>query len=107
MKFSPDATNASSSLNEVGSSAVHPNMLPPNVMGPISRLEFPSLRLITLTLLFRCRPDASERLRRKDVSREAGLAATVSHAGASRGEMAGQIRRHVCYDYLRAMKSAS
>jgi hypothetical protein len=45
--FNPDATNASSSLKDVGSSAVQPNMFPPKTKGAISKFDFPSLRLIT------------------------------------------------------------
>src|ERR1017187_7389283 len=69
----PDATNASSSLNDVGSSAVHPKMLLPKTSGPISRLEFPSLRLITMMLLYSAGLGSWRRVPRKNVSRETGF----------------------------------
>src|SRR5579875_3315571 len=40
----PRSTNASSNRNEVASSAVHPNTLPPNTNGTISRPDFPKAR---------------------------------------------------------------
>src|ERR1700675_3113139 len=45
MALKPAATKASSSLNEAGSSAVHPNTFPPKTRGEISSPELPSLRL--------------------------------------------------------------
>src|SRR6516162_9302639 len=44
MKLNPEPTKASSSLNEVGSSAVHPKTLPPKASGAISNPELPSFR---------------------------------------------------------------
>src|ERR1039458_1909044 len=44
MALNPAATNASSSVNVVGSSAVQPITFPPKTRGGISRLELPSLR---------------------------------------------------------------
>src|SRR5579862_834293 len=52
IRFSPEATNASRILNDVGSSAVHPKTLPPSASGPTSNPVFPSLRLIMSVLLF-------------------------------------------------------
>ncbi len=42
--LNPAAMNASSKRNDVGSSAVHPNMFPPKTIGAISSPEFPSFR---------------------------------------------------------------
>src|SRR6266403_3869681 len=50
MALKPAATNASSSLNEEGSSTVHPNTFPPKTSGEISSPEFPSLRLFIAIL---------------------------------------------------------
>jgi hypothetical protein len=44
MASKPAATKRSSSLNEVASSMVQPNTLPPNITGAISSPEFPSRR---------------------------------------------------------------
>src|SRR5260370_3277389 len=45
MALKPAATNASSNLKEVGSSAVQPKTFPPKTRGEISSPELPSLRL--------------------------------------------------------------
>src|SRR3984885_15677246 len=50
MQLNPAATKASSSANEVGWSAVHPNTLPPKTNGAISKPEAPSLRFSTSNL---------------------------------------------------------
>src|SRR5215510_11107032 len=44
MASKPAPTKASSSLNDVASSAVQPSTLPPNISGAISSPELPSLR---------------------------------------------------------------
>src|SRR5262245_7371279 len=44
MALRPAATNRSSSLNEVASSAVHPSTLPPNIRGAIRSPDLPSAR---------------------------------------------------------------
>src|SRR5271154_2378134 len=98
MKLSPDATNASSSLNEVASSAVHPNMLPPKVQRPTSRPEFPSLRLITKSSRPAAALDSIRLAADTNVNRAAGLTAT---AAGKRGDTrnAGEKSREVCYHY--------
>src|SRR5215475_4800216 len=48
MKLKPAPTNASSSLNDVASSTVHPKMLPPNASGETCKPELPSFRASTL-----------------------------------------------------------
>src|ERR1700728_4053790 len=50
MQLNPAATKASSSANEVGWSAVHPNTLPPKTNGAISKPDAPSLRFSTSNL---------------------------------------------------------
>src|SRR5512146_1585644 len=52
MRLKPASTNASSSANEVCSSAVQPNTLPPNASGATSSTERPSLRLIIAWISF-------------------------------------------------------
>src|ERR1700741_3959192 len=48
----PAATQASSSLNDVASSAVQPNTLPPNISGGSSMPDRPSWRVSINTSLF-------------------------------------------------------
>src|SRR5271155_280116 len=85
----PAATKASSSLNDMGSSAVHPKMLPPKTRGATSRLEFPSLRLINSTLLCSRGPRICRRGRGTHVSREAGLTATAARTPRQEGLFTG------------------
>ena len=44
MKLKPAPTKPSSSLNDIASSAVQPNTLPPNMSGATSIADLPSLR---------------------------------------------------------------
>lgn len=44
MRLNPAATNASSNLKDVRSSAVHPKTFPPKASGATSRPELPTLR---------------------------------------------------------------
>ena len=44
MRLKPASTNVSSNRNDVGSSTVQPNTLPPNASGATSKPVFPSLR---------------------------------------------------------------
>src|SRR5258705_2017942 len=58
MKFPPAAANASRIANEVGSSAVQPNTLPPNMSGETRKLVLPKERSCMMHLHFewlRCR----------------------------------------------------
>src|SRR5579863_9723065 len=50
MALKPAATNASSNLNDSGSSTVQPKTFPPTTRGGISRLVPPSFRLFISTL---------------------------------------------------------
>src|SRR4029077_295789 len=50
IKLNPDATNASSSWNDVDSSTVHPNTFPPKASGATSSPERPSLRFFMISL---------------------------------------------------------
>src|SRR6187401_1129972 len=43
-RLNPASTNASSRRNDVGSSTVHPNTLPPNARGATSNPVLPSVR---------------------------------------------------------------
>src|SRR5271154_167320 len=85
----PAATKASSSLNDMGSSAVHPKMLPPKTRGATSRLEFPSLRLINSMLLCSRGLRICRRSRATHVSREAGLTATAGRTPRPEGLLTG------------------
>src|ERR1700738_18039 len=65
MELKPAATNASSNLNDVDSSAVHPNTFPPKTNGEISSPEFPSLRFFTSilsTLALHIRPNVLDEI---------------------------------------------
>src|SRR5258708_39186688 len=50
MKFSPASTKASSILNDVASSAVQPNTLPPSIRGATSIADFPSWRFFIVEI---------------------------------------------------------
>src|SRR5689334_4993705 len=60
--LNPASTNASRRSNEVRSSTVHPNTLPPNTSGAISKPLAPSLRICTSYLLSHSAAQAEDAL---------------------------------------------
>src|SRR5882762_8641768 len=95
MRLKPAATNASSSLNEVGSSAVQPKTLPPKANGATSSPDLPSPRFIISTLTRACGKPLRVSLHEELAPRLDGLPGPVSeidrrrhgHAALDRGSL--------------------
>src|ERR1019366_7789419 len=80
MALKPAATNASSKLNEEGSSTVHPKTFPPTTRGGISRPELPSFRLfisILSTFALRISPRTFDEIQGAKVHQESRRARNI------------------------------